>query len=193
MDTQIRAPFDGLVVRRNRNPGDVVVPGSSILDVISTGQLWISAWVDETAMGKLAAGQPARIIFRSAANAVKQGKVARLGSETDRETREFLVDVDVLQLPEQWAAGQRAEVYIETGRSDDTIFVPQRFIVWRNNQSGVIIDYNGKAQWRKVTLGLRGKDNVEITGGLTADDTVICALPGAELPRDGRAVKHNKP
>jgi len=193
MDTKIFAPFNALVVRRNRNPGDVVVPGSSILDVVSTAQLWISAWVDETAMNLLTAGQPARIAFRSGADKIIQGKVARLGVETDRETREFLVDVDVLQLPKQWAVGQRAEVYIETGRRDGVLFVPQRFIVWRDGKSGVTVNNGGKAQWRKVTLGLRGKDNVEVTEGLTADDTVIGALPGSELPRDGRDVRYVKP
>jgi len=193
MDTKIGAPFDGLVVRRNRNPGDVVVPGASILDVVSTTQLWVSAWVDETAMSSLAAEQPARIVFRSAAETVIQGKVARLGSETDRETREFLVDVDVLQLPKKWAVGQRAEVYIETGRRDGVLFVPQRFMVWRDGKSGVTVNNGGKAQWRKITLGLRGKDNVEVTEGLAAGDTVIGALPGTELPRDGRAVRSAKP
>ena len=51
-DTEIKAPFDGLIVKRNREPGDVVVPGSSILTLISTEELWISAWVDETEMSK---------------------------------------------------------------------------------------------------------------------------------------------
>jgi HlyD family secretion protein len=193
MDTKICAPFNALVIRRNRNPGDVVVPGVSILDVVSTSQLWISAWVDETAMGMLSTGQPARIVFRSAPEVAIQGKVARLGSETDRETREFLVDVDVLQLPKKWAVGQRAEVYIETERRDGVLFVPQRFIVWRDGKSGVMVNNEGKAQWRKITLGLRGKDIVEVTEGLMANDTVIGALPGAELPHDGRAVRNTKP
>lgn len=193
MDTKICAPFDALVIRRNRNPGDVVVPGASILDIVSTSQLWISAWVDEIAMGLLSAGQPARIVFRSAPETAIPGKVARLGVETDRETREFLVDVDVLQLPKQWAVGQRAEVYIETGRRDGVLFVPQRFIVWRESKPGAMVNNGGKAQWRKITLGLRGKDNVEVTEGLTVDDTVIGALPGAELPRDGRAVRSARP
>lgn len=193
LDTKICAPFNALVIRRNRNSGDVVVPGASILDIVSTSQLWISAWVDETAMGLLSAGQPARIVFRSAPETVIPGKVARLGSETDRETREFLVDVDVLQLPKQWAIGQRAEAYIETGRRDSVLFVPQRFIVWREGKPGVTVNNGGKAQWHKITLGLRGKDNVEVTEGLTVNDMVIGALPGSELPRDGRAVRSAKP
>lgn len=64
-DSRIVAPFDGLIVSRSKEPGDVVVPGSEILELISTDQLWISAWVDETEMSKLAifALFPRRVIL----------------------------------------------------------------------------------------------------------------------------------
>jgi len=188
-DTRINAPFDGLVIRRNRNPGDVVVPGSSIMDIVSTERIWASVWVDETALRSLAIGQPAKVIFRSAPDSVLNGQVARLGAETDRETREFLVDVDLARLPDRWAVGQRLEVYIETGRKDNAVFVPQRFIVRREGKSGVLAVKNGKAEWRPVKTGLRGQNMIEISDGLTAGDTVIGALPGKELPRDGRSVR----
>ncbi|MGZ8908034.1 MAG: efflux RND transporter periplasmic adaptor subunit [Methylobacter sp.] len=48
--TELRSPYDGLVVRRDRDPGAIVVPGSSIFELISTNEIWISAWMDETAM-----------------------------------------------------------------------------------------------------------------------------------------------
>lgn len=63
-DTEIKAPFAGLIVRRNREPGDVVVPGSSILTLIAMKELWISAWVDETEMAKLQEGQPSTTNLR---------------------------------------------------------------------------------------------------------------------------------
>jgi HlyD family secretion protein len=63
--TRILSPYDGLVTRRDRDPGGVVVPGSSILQLISTNELWVSAWVDETAAAALRTGQPARVVFRS--------------------------------------------------------------------------------------------------------------------------------
>lgn len=119
-DTQITAPFDGLIVRRHRESGDVVVPGSAILSLISTEELWINAWVDETEMEKLKVDQPARVVFRSDPEHSHTGRVARLGREVDRETREFIVDVHVRDLPSNWAIGQRAEVYIEpAGKEED--------------------------------------------------------------------------
>jgi len=113
--TQITAPYDGLIIRRDREPGDMLVPGASLMELISLGELWIRAWVDETEMAKLAPGQKTRVIFRSESEKSYPGIVSRLGREMDRETREFLVDVRVEQLPANWATGQRAEVHIQTG------------------------------------------------------------------------------
>jgi HlyD family secretion protein len=87
-DTEIMAPFDGLIVERQRDPGDIAVPGSAILSLISTEELWITAWVDETEMSRVAVGQPARVLFRSQPNQTYPGEVSRLGRQTDRETRE---------------------------------------------------------------------------------------------------------
>ncbi|MCX6884817.1 MAG: efflux RND transporter periplasmic adaptor subunit, partial [Verrucomicrobia bacterium] len=56
--TQIISPYDGLITRRDRDPGGVVVPGSSILQMISTNEIWVSAWVDETSAAGLLPGQP---------------------------------------------------------------------------------------------------------------------------------------
>ncbi|MFN2427781.1 MAG: efflux RND transporter periplasmic adaptor subunit, partial [Candidatus Binatia bacterium] len=110
--TEIRSPYDGLVIRRDRDAGDLLVPGASLMQIISLDELWVSAWVDETAMPALATDQPARIVFRSEPGRSYPGKVSRLGREMDRETREFLVDVRALELPKNWTIGQRAEVFI---------------------------------------------------------------------------------
>ncbi len=166
---------------------------STILDVVSLEQLWISAWVDETAMARLAVGQPAEIVFRSQPEIQQPGRIARLGVETDRETREFLVDVDLLQLPANWAVGQRAEVYIRTGGRDDVLTIPSQLVIWRNGQSGVLVVQNGRARWRPIKLGLTGRTLVEVTEGLKENESVIGALPGRELPRDGRRVEAVKP
>lgn len=192
-DTELRAPFDALVVRRNRNPGDVVVPGGSILDVISLEQLWISAWVDETAMTQLAKGQPADVVFRSRPENPLPGRVARLGAETDRETREFLVDIDLLQLPENWAVGQRAEVYIRTAGHNDVLVIPQRLVSWREGESGVLLMTDGRARWQPVKLGMRGRQLVEVSGGLKGGELLIETPPGGRNLRDGRRVEEIAP
>ncbi len=180
-NTRIVAPFDGLVVRRVRDPGAMVVPGSEILQVVSTDQVWVSAWVDETAMASLSVGQPARVILRSEPQISYSSTVTRIAPRADQETRELLVDVTVKELPKTWAVGQRAEVYIQTAKKDQALLVPQAAVVWEKGQAGVFVSNGGHARWRNVTLGLRGADSIEVSGGVAAGDTVLWT----RNPKDG--------
>jgi len=189
-DTLILAPFNGLVVKRNHDPGDVVTPGSSILDLVDTNETWVSAWVDETAMAPLRTNQPARVVFRSEPEKTYLGTVARLGRQTDPETREFVVDVRLRELPANWTIGQRAEVYIETGCTADTVVLPAKFLAWRNGEAGVLLNERGRARWRTVKLGLSGREAFEVTAGLSAGDQVLAAAAGMNvLSLEGRRVR----
>jgi len=187
-DTAIKAPFDGLVVKRSREAGDVVVPGSSIMTLISMKELWISAWVDETEMAKLEEQQTARVVFRSEPEHSYAGTVARLGKEADRETREFVVDVRVLELAKNWAVGQRAEVFIEVAHKDDVLRMPANLIITRNGEAGVFVSDRKNARWRPITIGLHSRNFVEIADGLQADDVVVAPLKQGVSLSDGRKI-----
>jgi RND family efflux transporter MFP subunit len=187
-DCHIHAPFDGLIVSRNRELGDVVVPGTAIMRLISTEQLWVSAWVDETEMAKLDPDQPARIVFRSEASRNYTGKVVRLGKETDRETREFIVDVDALELPKNWAVGQRADAFIEVARKDDVVLLPANLAVNRDGQSGVFVAVDSVAAWRPLTIGLRNREAVEVVDGLQSGERVVSPINAQTVLSEGRKV-----
>lgn len=174
-DTNITSPFDGLITRRDRDLGDVVVPGAGVFQLISTRDLWVSAWVDESFRAVLKPGQKARIVFRSEPKKDYAGSVIRISPEVDRETREFLVDVKPDQLPQGWAVGQRAEVFITTGAKEDVVRIPGRMIRWRDNQAGVWVNENGKASWRTLELGMAGREFSEVVRGLEEKDTLIVA------------------
>jgi HlyD family secretion protein len=191
LDTRIVAPFDGLIVKRLRDPGSVVVPGDAILQLIATDTLWVSAWVDETAMSGVAVGQKARVVFRSAPTVSYQGRVARIAPQVDPETREFLVDVSVSRLPRNWGVGQRAEVYLETGRRDGVLVAPSRAITDRQGRSGVFVAASGQARWRPVEVGLLARDRAEVVAGLSEGEVVIWTPAGGARSRlaDGRRVR----
>jgi HlyD family secretion protein len=187
-DTEIVAPFDGLIVHRQRDPGDIAVPGSAILTLISIKELWITAWVDETEMSRVAIGQPARVVFRSEPDRAYRGEVARLGRQADRETREFTVDVHILELPKNWAVGQRAEAYIETDRKRSVPLIPAKFVQWRDDTPGVFCKVGDRAQWRTVKLGLHSRDVVEVTEGLQPGDWVVVPADGKTTAIEGRRI-----
>lgn len=188
--THVTSPYDGLVARRDRDPGGVVVPGGTLMLVIATNELWVSAWFNETHAGKLREGQPARVVFRSDAHEYV-GSVARLGRETDRETREFLVDVKVEQLPPNWTLGQRAEVFVETGRAATAVRLPAKFLIWQGRSAGVFVESAGVARWTPVEIGHANRDYIEVVAGVSAGQTVL--LPGDGKPKplvDGQLVKY---
>jgi HlyD family secretion protein len=187
-DTEIVAPFDGLIVQRQRDPGDIAVPGSAILTLISIKELWITAWVDETEMSRIAIGQPARVVFRSEPDHAYRGEVARLGRQADRETREFTVDVRVLELPKNWATAQRAEVYIETDRKKSVPLIPAKFVQWRDDTPGVFCKVGDRAKWRAVKLGLHSREVVEVTEGLQPGDWVVVPTDGKTTAIEGRRI-----
>jgi HlyD family secretion protein len=188
-DTTIRAPFDALVVRRDRDAGDVVSAGSSVLQLVSLEEMWITAWVDETELARLSKDQRARVVFRSEPGAEYEGVVARVGREADRETREIVVDVRVDRLPATWAVGQRAEVYILVDRREDAVMIPASLVLVRDGKPGVMVDDGGVARWREVAIGLRGRETVEVTGGLAPGDVVVTPASQAGGPlRDGRRI-----
>ena len=189
-DSTIEAPFDALVVRRDREAGDVVTAGSSVLQLVSTEQMWITAWVDETELARLAEGQAARVVFRSEPGAAYEGVVARVGREADRETREIVADVRVNELPANWAVGQRAEAYIQVDRREAVTTLPAGLVLVRDGKTGVMVDDGGKAKWREITVGLRGSQSVEITDGLSPGDLVVSpTAQGSGSLREGRRIR----
>jgi len=174
-EAQLLAPFDGLIIERFRDPGSITVPGTPVLSMISKSELWISAWVDETEMSRLGEAQPARIVFRSEPEKSYRGKVTRLGLQADRETREFTVDVQTLELPKNWAIGQRAEVYIEIEKNEDAILVPMEYIIRRQGATGVFVVQDSYAKWRPVKFRLMSTMHAEVVDGVSEGDEL--AIP----------------
>jgi RND family efflux transporter MFP subunit len=112
-DQQLRSPVEGLVVRRHQESGDVLAAGAPVFTLVSTRKLWVRAWVDETALRSLHEGQATRIVFRSDPGRSFRGRVDRVGHESDRQTHELLVDVELLERPQRLAIGQRADVFVK--------------------------------------------------------------------------------
>lgn len=180
------APFDGLVVRRLRDPGDTVAVASTVLRVVATDRLWVRAWIDESVLGQLAEQQPARVQFPGDPDAA-DGTVDRIGREADRQTHEILVDVALESVPDRVAIGQRADVLIETQTLEDVVAIPLQFMMRDGAHAYAYVDEDGRIERRALELGAVGRDAVEVTSGLLAGDLLLRApLAGAALPEGRR-------
>ena len=187
-ETRLTVPFDALIVRRNREQGAIVNPGVSIMDIVDTSAIWASVWVDETQIALLQTGLAVDVVFRAFPNQRFTGKICRLWRETDRETREYKVDIALDKLPPNWTLGQRLEVYIKVSNPKNCVNIPANLVSWKNNQPFVLAVMDGKIIERPVKLGIRSQNKVEIVSGLQAGDKIVMQ-PQKNLSYVNRRVK----
>lgn len=172
-EATITAPLDGVVISRERNPGDLLAPGVNLMQVVELSTIIVSARFDESARTTIKAGQPARISFAADPARVWTGHVLRLSRQVDQETREFTADITLDALPESWAMGQRANVAVEAQSPASVIGIPEHFIARRDGRAGVWLARNGRAEWIPVALGYASGSNIEISRGLKTGDVVL--------------------
>ena len=111
--------------------------------------------------------------------------LARLAREADRETREFTVDVRVLELPKNWAVGQRAEVYIETARKGDVLVLPTGLVLWRDGKPGNEVD----GPWQRTFLDcLKSNARPPVSRKESHQATACCHLANIAY-RVGRSIQ----
>lgn len=185
----LHSPFDGVVLLREREVGDVAVPGSPVLRLAASDTIWCSVWVDEIHLAALRVGLPARIALRSDPRHALGGRVARIGREVDRQTRELLVDVAFDEVPEQLVFGQRVDLWIELSRAPDALRVPAGCLVRSKGAEGVFVAVEGRARFRALELGALGRLHVEVKGGLEEGELVLEPGSGKGALKDGDRIE----
>jgi HlyD family secretion protein len=170
------APFDGLVTRRLREPGDTVSIGSTVLRMVDTEHVIVSAAIDETMLAALATDQPASVRFPRATESIT-GRVARISWEADRQTHELVVEVALDHLERRIVIGQRADVRIEVERREDALRVPVGMIHHDAVGSFVYADRGGRIEVVRPHFGITGREHAEVIDGLSEGDFVLAA-PG---------------
>jgi len=176
------SPFDGLVIRRFRDPGDTVTVGTTVLRIVATDRLWARAAVDETMLSSMKEGQAATMAIYGESG-VATGTVDRIGREIDRQTHEVLVDVLLPAPPAKVAIGQRADVWIALEQHNDVVRVPLAWVQRDGQSTYCLVDRKGRITRASVRLGIVGRDLVEVLEGLAAGDTVLASpTPGSALP-----------
>jgi len=187
----LRAPYDGVVIARQREAGAAVNPGEAIFTLVAPDSLWALAFVDEGRAGDIALGQPATVTLRSRPGRPVRAEVVRIGLEADRVTEERRVHVRCLTCPEMPVIGEQAEVIIETGRLPRARLVPENAIHGFDGATGAVwVVEQGRLVRRQVRFAARLVDGrAAITDGLTEDMPVAIRIgPGFAEGRSARAV-----
>jgi membrane fusion protein (multidrug efflux system) len=127
--TTIRAPFDGVLTAFDREVGDRVEIGEQIAEVIDISRVEIEIGVTDREIVALAAGDPVDFEVDVYPGRHFEGKIRRLGSALDPETRKFPVEVEADNPDRLLLSGMVARVSTEIGDEDPVIRLPRQAII----------------------------------------------------------------
>lgn len=173
--TQIRAQVDGVVQVRDVEPGDLVQPGSTLLQIARTDSREIIVPLDEKDLGPVAVGQPAVIIADAFPLEALAGEVSFIAPAIDTNRGTIDIHLDLQRPADFLRQGMTVSVDIRTGRRDQALVVPNDALFSRQGQEAEVLRWTADRQVERVPvqLGLRGTGLTEITEGLSAGDVVL--------------------
>ncbi len=184
--TDIIAPIDGVLLSRDVEIGDAVssilVLGSSATLVMTLGdisEVYVKGKVDESDIGKVYLGQPARIKVESFKDKTFSGKVTKispLGVEKDNVTT-FEVRVSINNPGGELKAAMTANAEIILEEHKDVLQIPEGAIIYDKEKkaSVEVPDSKGKDGKRKVAvnIGISNGAKTEVLNGLKENDQVV--------------------
>jgi RND family efflux transporter MFP subunit len=182
--TQLRAPDDGVISARMATVGAVVGAGQELFRLIRKNRLEWRAEVTSSELSRVKPGAAAALV--TPAGETVQGKVRIVAPTIDPQTRNALVYVD-LPVGSPAKAGMFARGEFELGAAN-ALTVPQQALVLRDGFTYVFsVDANNRVQQRKVTVGRRNGDRIEVIEGLPANQALVAT--GAAFLADGDTVR----
>lgn len=190
--TQIRAPFDGVILSKSANVGDLVTPFSSAVDskgavvtMADMGTLEVEADVSEASLSKIQVGQPCEILLDALPDTRFRGRIARMVPTVDRAKATVMTKVqferiDRRVLPEMSAKVSFLSREVTPEEETSLLAVNAEAIATRGGRSVVFLVRDGSAVEVPVTTGAKIGALVAVKGDVRAGDKAI-RQPSPEL------------
>jgi len=206
-NTNVRAPFDGVVIRKRAEVGETVSPfgvqgqatreGGAIATIADLRELEVQTEVSENNVGKLSRGMPAEVKVQAYQDYGFKGRLREIFPSADRsksivEVRVSILDADARVKPEMSASVTFQEPHVDRGARTENpapvvpvVLIPKRAVTEQGGQTTVWIVTGRTASRRPVLLGPERIDQVEVRSGVAPGETVILNPP-ATLTDQGR-------
>lgn len=197
--TYIRAPFDGVVLTKNADVGDIVTPigaaataKAAVVTIADMGSLQVEADVSEANLEKIRVGQPCEIQLDALPEARFSGAIHMIVPTADRSKATMLVKVRFLDkdsriLPEMSAKVAFLQRTVREDEKKTRTAVNPAAVITRNGKSVLFLIKGERVAETPVALGNRIGDMVEIVSGVKAGAKV--ALKPLEKLKDGTKIK----
>jgi HlyD family secretion protein len=199
-NTNIRAPFDGTILSKNADVGEVVAPfgaGASskvaVVTIADMGSLEVEADVAEANIERITLGQPCEISLDANPDKRYRGSVDKIVPTADRAKATVLTKIRFLEKDQRVLPEMSAKVQFLSAQTPATVdsrsfpSIDRTAVVTRNDHTTVFVFNSGRAEERAVTTGRQTGAIVEVTQGLSAGEQVILH-PSASLTT-GSSVK----
>ena len=163
---RVYAPTDGLVIAREAEVAQYVLPATPVLKIIDPNTLWVETKVDERLSALVKVGRQATIVLRSQPDTRYKGMVRRIDAMSDAVTLERTINVAFTKIPEPFFINEQARVTIVVNQLEDVVKIPRRVLVQRGGKTGVWVNRSGKAHFQPLTtVGENNKEVALAAGG----------------------------
>lgn len=182
----VRAPFRGVVISRERRAGENVARGEVLGQITDIENLEVRAFVPLKHLSRTSVGDSLGVF---ATDAHRTGLIRSLVPTGDIRSQTFEARIDLpAEAATTWTVGQLVSVAIPIRARELTLTVPRDALVLRADGSYVFrINAENKAERIRVQLGDEAGELISITGDLAEGDRV--AIRGAENLTDGAEVR----
>ena len=177
------APFEGIVASRHVNVGDVVSPGTTLIEIEGSGGLEARATVEVDVVAQLHPGLALEALVDGQPGPLT-ATVRAVSASGDPATHRFEVRAD-LPAASGLRSGLFARLLVPSPAGIPRLLVPKGALFQSGGLTGVFVVTGGTARLRWVAVGSEAGASTEIRAGVSAGEHV--ALEPAGLV-DGRSV-----
>ena len=187
---KVTAPFSGVITARNVNTGVLISAGSgntnnsntsntntsntSLYTIAAYDKLDVNVNVPQSLSPSFQTSQTAEITVRELPQRVFRGKVVRTSNAIDPNTRTLLTQLEVENSNATLRPGMYATVKFAINRTDSPFVVPDSALVVNGGGTQVAtVTKDQTVHYQKVAVGRDYGTEVEITSGLTGNESLI--------------------
>lgn len=186
---QIVAPFAGVIVDLPYYTEGVRVSTNQLMvNIMSYDKMYVEINLPEKNISDVKIGQEVMVTSYTLTEDTIIGHVSELSPIISNETRTFAGKLQIENQDLKLRPGMFVKANIITAQKDSAIVIPKDIILTGSRGKYVfVVGRNSAAEDRRITTGISNQDEIEIVGGLKANDRLI--IKGFETLRDNSKVK----
>lgn len=187
---RVYAPFSGVLVKRNVDPGALINAGAGGVELFILAKvdpLRVYTNVPQAFSPAIKNGMPAYVTLSEKPGQRFSGTVTRTADAIDPATRTLLTEVDVPNKDGRLLRGSFGEVHFAPKINAEKVTVPVNAMLFRQEGPRVaVVGADNKVQLRPITIGRDYGSTLEVLGGVSLEDRVIINPP--DSLEDGQQV-----